>query len=68
LDAHGYEEETIANQKLLPIRWRKDREDGWRMDVEIDIESETNSISEEEGDGSEDGSDTEKSDDDISDN
>ncbi len=68
MDAHGYEEETIANQKLLPIRWRKDREDGWRMDVEIDIESETNSISEEEGDGSEDGSDTEKSDDDISDN
>ena len=38
------------------------------MDVEIDIESETNSISEEEGDGLEDGSDTEKSDDDMSDN
>ena len=38
------------------------------MDVEIDIESETGSISEEEGDGSEDGSDTEKSDDDMSDN
>ena len=68
LDAHGYEEETITNQKLLPSRWRKDREDGWRMDVEIDIESETNSISEEEGDGSEDGSDTEKSDDDMSNN
>ena len=68
LDAHGYEEETITNQKLLPSRWRKDREGGWRMDVEIDIESETDSISEEEGDGSEDGSDTEKSDDDMSDN
>ena len=65
LDAHGYEEETITNQKLLPSRWRKDREGGWRMDVEIDIESETDSISEEEGYGSEDRSDTEKSDDDM---
>ena len=33
-----------------------------------DIESVTDSISEEEGDGSEDGSDTEKSDDNMSDN
>ncbi len=60
-DAHGYEEETITNQRLLPSRWRKDREDGWRMDVAIDIESETNNISEEEGDGSIHGSDTELS-------
>jgi hypothetical protein len=68
LDAHGYEEQTITNQRLLPSRWRKDREDGWRMDVAIDIESETDSVSEEEGDGLEDGSDTEGSDDDMSDN
>jgi hypothetical protein len=68
LDAHGYEEQTITNQRLLPSRWRKDREDGWRMDVAIDIESETDSVSEEEGDGLEDGSDTEGSDDDVSDN
>ena len=68
LDAHGYEEETITNQRLLPSRWRKDREDGWRMDVEIDIESETDSVSEEEGDGLEDGSDTEGSVDDVSNN
>jgi hypothetical protein len=40
LDAHGYEESTITNQRLLPTRWRKDREGKWRMDVEIDIESE----------------------------
>ncbi len=50
LDAHGYEEATITNQKLLPSRWRKDREDGWRMDVTIDIESETDHVSEEESD------------------
>ena len=67
-DAHGYEEETITNQRLLPSRWRKDREDGWRMDVAIDIESETDSVSEEEGDGSKHGSDTEKSDDELSEN
>ncbi len=70
LDAHGYEEETITKQRLLPSRWRKDREGGWRMDVAIDIESETKNVSEQEGDGLEDGSDTEKSDDDdeLSDN
>ena len=68
LDEHGYEEETITNQRLLPSRWRKDREDGWRMDVAIDIESETDSVSEEEGDGLEDGSDTEGSVDDVSNN
>jgi hypothetical protein len=67
-DAHGYKEETITNQRLLLSRWRKDREDGWRMDVAIDIESETDSVSEEEGDGSEHGSDTEKSDDELSEN
>jgi hypothetical protein len=44
-DAHGYEEETITNQRLLPSRWRKDRENGWRMDVAIDIESEINNVS-----------------------
>ena len=68
LDAHGYEEETISNQRILPSRWRKDREDGWRMDVAIDIESETDSVSEEEGDGLKDGSDTEGSVDDVSNN
>jgi hypothetical protein len=30
LDAHGYEKSTITNQRLLPTRWRKDREGGWR--------------------------------------
>jgi hypothetical protein len=39
LDAHGYEELTITNQRLLPTRRRKDWEEGWRMDVEIDIKS-----------------------------
>ncbi len=71
-DAHGYEEETITNQQLLPSRWRKDKEGGWRMDVAIDIESKTNNGSEdeEEDDGLEDGdeSDAEKSDDDLSNN
>ena len=67
LNAHGYEEETITNQRLLPSRWRKDREDGWRIDVAIDIERETDNASEEEGDGVEDGSDTEKSDNELSD-
>ncbi len=38
------------------------------MDVAIDIESETDSVSEAEGDGSEHGSDTEKSDDELSKN
>jgi len=38
------------------------------MDVAIDIESETDNVSEEEGDGLEDGFDTEKSDDELSDN
>ena len=37
------------------------------MDVAIDIESETHNVSEEEGDGLEDGFDTEKSDDELSD-
>ena len=68
LDAHGYEEETITNQRLLPSRWRKDRDGGWRLDVAIDIESETDNVSEEECKGLEDGFDTEKSDDELSDN
>ena len=38
------------------------------MDVAIDIESETDSVSEAEGDGSEHGSDTEKSDDELREN
>jgi hypothetical protein len=58
LDAHGYEEATITNQKLLPTRWRKDREEGWRMDVEIDIESEMDKMHEEDGDKLENGTDT----------
>ena len=41
----------------------EERQGGW-----IDIESETNSVSEEEGDGLEDGSDTEGSVDDVSNN
>ena len=68
MDVPGYEEETITNQRLLSSRWRKDREGGWRMDVAIDIESETDNACEEEGDGLEDGSYTEKSDDKLSDN
>ncbi len=69
LDAHGYEEAMITNQRLLPTRGRKDREDGWRMDVKIDIESEIDDesnkeVMEDEGEDDkwEDGSDTEKSD------
>ncbi len=74
LDAHGYEKATITNQRLLPTRWRKDREDGWRMDVKIDVRSETDDESnkevkedEVEDDKWEDGSDTEKSDKELSD-
>jgi hypothetical protein len=73
LDAHGYEELTITNQRLLPTRWRKDREGGWRMDVEIDIESEIDDESDEDSKGkgeedmSEDESDSEKSDEELSD-
>jgi hypothetical protein len=67
LDAHGYEKATITNQRLLPSRWRKDREDGWRTYVAIDIESETNNVSEEESDELENGSDTEKSDEGLND-
>ncbi len=40
LDARGYEDSTITKQRLLPSRWRKNEEDGWRIDVAIDIESE----------------------------
>ncbi len=67
MDAHGYEKATITNQRLLPSRWRKDREDGWRTYVAIDIESETNNVSEEESDELENGSDTEKSDEGLND-
>ncbi len=74
LDVHGYQEATITNQRLLPTRWRKDREDDWRMDVEIDIKIEIDDesdkeVKEDEGEDDkwEDGSDTEKSDEELSD-
>ena len=40
-DARGYKNNTVSNnnKRLLPSKWRKDEEGTWRMDVEIDIES-----------------------------
>ncbi len=73
LDAHGYEKSTITNQRLLPTRWRKDREGRWRMDVEIDIESKIDNESDEDSKGkgeedmSKDKSDSEISDEELSD-
>ncbi len=73
LDAHGYKESTTTKQRLLPSRWRKDKEVGWRMDVEIDIVGEIDNESDEddkdEGDGDklEFRSNTEESDNQLSD-
>ncbi len=73
LDACGYKELTITKQKLPPSRWRKDKEGRWRMDVKIDTEHENDNESDEddkdEGDGDklEFGSDTEESDEQLSD-
>jgi hypothetical protein len=69
----GYKESAITKQSFLPSRWRKDKEDGWRMDVAIDIESVINNKSDKDdkdkGDGDilEFGSDTEESDEELTD-
>jgi hypothetical protein len=36
-DVSGYEHSQISIQRLLPSLWNKDKEGGWRMDVEIDL-------------------------------
>ena len=36
-DVSGYEEPQVIDQRLLPSLWNKDKQGGWRMDVEIDI-------------------------------
>ena len=38
-DVGGYEDAKEADQWLLPSKWRKDKDGAWRMDVELDIES-----------------------------
>jgi hypothetical protein len=38
-DALGYKNTTVNNKTLLPSKWRKAYKGAWRMDVEIDIES-----------------------------
>jgi len=53
-DAEGYEDITVSNQKLLPSKWRRDKEGAWRMDVDIDIESDLDSESNDEDENDED--------------
>ena len=73
LDARGYKVSTITNQRLLPSRWRKDKEDRWRTDVAIDIErkidneSDEHDKDEEDSNRSEFGTNSEESDEELSD-
>jgi hypothetical protein len=53
-DADGYEESTIIDQKLLPSKWRKDKAGAWRMDVEIDVQSDIDNESEDKDEVEED--------------
>ena len=38
LDVEGLEESSETNAILLPSKWRKETEGGWRMDVDITVE------------------------------
>jgi hypothetical protein len=49
-DALGYKNTTVSNQRLLPSKWRKDEEGSWRMDVEIEIESDIDDERDQESD------------------
>jgi hypothetical protein len=39
-DVEGLEESSKSNAILLPIKWRKEIEGGWRMDVDIIVQDE----------------------------
>ena len=39
-DVEGLEESSETNAILLPSKWRKETEGGWRMDVDITVEDE----------------------------
>ena len=68
-DVAGFEDSQVSNQRLLPSLWNKDKDGGWRMDVEIDliedeVDSDSESENEDEGEGE---SDVEMNDDDDDD-
>ncbi len=70
-DADGYDASTITDRKLVPSKWRNDKEGAWRMDIEIDVESDIDNESEDEDKVEDDiltlDSESEKSDDAFSD-
>jgi hypothetical protein len=39
-DVEGSEELSETNKILLPSKWRKETEGGWRMDVDITVQDE----------------------------
>ena len=39
-DVEGLEESSKSNAILLPSKWRKEIEGGWRMDVDIIVQDE----------------------------
>jgi hypothetical protein len=39
-DVEGSEESSKTNAILLPRKWRKETEGGWRMDVDITVQDE----------------------------
>ena len=39
-DVSGYEESQVGNQRLMPSLWKKDKQGGWRVDVEVDVSDE----------------------------
>ena len=39
-DVEGSEESSETNAILLPSKWRKETEGGWRMDVDITVQDE----------------------------
>ena len=58
LDVAGYKDSQVIIQRLLPSLWNKDKEGGWRMNVEIDlfedeIESDIESKNENKSEGEE---------------
>ena len=36
-DVGGYEEAMEGEQVILPNKWRKDKDNSWRMDVDVNI-------------------------------
>ena len=39
-DVEGSEESSETNALLLPSKWRKETEGGWRMDADITVQDE----------------------------